>query len=921
MALRPNQTYYYRVKAVSPEQESDYSDTIAVTTTSSSLSLFEPSPASSPSILHSYAEEDRIHLIIEPPTETEVIQEIFMQVSLVSDFSTRVYSIPYVLGTNTSYIEWFNEPKLLVSTPNLAADTLYYVRVAYRNALGASGYSSATVTTLTAIQAPKCLGVSDLTAITAKVLFTAISGATNHYVDVSTSSNFSSLVVAAANTGTADNYTIPVLIENTKYYVRVRAFDGTSYSKYSDTVSFTTLDNVETHPDLIYDLPSPQVRGIFNVFKDTARLEWYLQDTIDYYSVDISKISDFSSGVTTTQVNGNRLVFSNLDEDTLYYVRIRAVERDFFSEYTSTAFRTLATQSLFSPPALLGAAVVKSTSLEISWIQRTYATSYLLEYSTASNFSTVNRLFTGNVGKLNLTDLAPATLYYVRVYAITSTGTSEASTEVSYTTASALPAITLLASSSVSAYSFILNWTVNALYTSYLVTIYKNSSETSTGLNSSAYLGNGYYYLRDVGYVGSLLIDLFLEESSTYSYQIYGVTASGDIRESDVGTVTTSTSSPFIQLNSAGNAITWSGKLNRLVFATDREFKNQIAGLDPVVLTGTELEYNLGYLAERIEGYHIAGYYSLNGIDTDFSNIISTAGIAAPITYKPKASTTTATFRWKTEKTSDIRFKLMVDTGLAINPVSGYTTPVSIGPTSTYTVSNLSPDTVYLYSIQYLKDGAYTKLTAPITFNTLKYATLDDVDENVTIGTLAAPAVTLNKTHVVLDFQDDFDSYMVEVYSNSTRIEPVEVLYSDLPNFEYAIEPSSTLYFTACGIDETAEERTAKVLFQQTAPKLVSATNTALTVAPTISGSTVLNDNEAQVIWSATAGATKYRLEVSLTSTFNLLDKTVGIIFSGPTTAIISGLLGTQLYYVRVLAYNNKHVSPYSNTLTVDTVP
>ena len=923
MTLRPNQTYYYRVKAISPEQESDYSETISVTTSSGSTSLYEPQPPSTPSILNSESLSDRIRIIFEPPNVEEVIEEVYLEVSTLSDFSNLIYRIPYVLDTNTSNFEYFSEPASVLDTPYLDPETLYYVRISYRNALGASGYATTSATTTSELDKPQVLGVSDLTAITATVLFTSIESATNHYVDVSTTSDFSSLVVNAADTSTDDFYQIPVLIENTKYYIRVRAFDGTNYSNYSETVSFTTLDNVETYDDLIYTLEPPQIRGVFNVFTDTARLEWYITNpTIDSYTVEYSTVSDFSSQVVSSSHVGNRAEFSSLLEDTLYYGRIRAVERGFSSEFTEFTFRTLSSNSLFTPPALLGLAVIKSTSLEVSWVQRTYATSYLLEYSTDSGFSSFSRVFTGNIGKLTLTDLSPATEYFMRVYAISGSGSSEASTANSYTTSAELPDITLLSPEGITPFKFTLNWTVNAEYDSYLVTVYKdNSEEIGSNSNNITYLGNGYYFLRDIGNTDSLLIDLFLEADSTYSYQIYGVTVDGDIKESEVGSVTTSSIEPFIQLNISGNILAWTGKLNRLIFSLDKDFKNQIPGLDPVSIDPEDSTFNIGLLAFYKEGFYVAGYFDNNGTRTKLSNIVDTSGVSSAIALIPSFRDTTATFRWKTEKTNDVRLKLLVDTGLGIEPVTGFNVPISIGPTRQYSVTGLSPDTDYFYSIQYLKQDTYTKLTPPVKFRTLKYASINSVTENTGIGTLTAPVISDKATTSLITFSDTFDRYIVEVYPNSTRVEPTAIYETTSNTIEVPVYTGKTTYFRFAGVDETASERTAPIESSTLVSKLTSSDDSPITTAPILNSSTILNDNEAEISWSEVVGATFYKLEISLSNTFNLLVKTVGIELIGDNKALISGLLGTQIYYVRVLAYNNKYISDYSNTVSVDTVP
>jgi phosphodiesterase/alkaline phosphatase D-like protein len=162
----------------------------------------------------------------------------------------------------------------------------------------------------------------NLTANTS-VSWSPSSYATAYTVQVSTSSNFSTISYSGTNlTGTSFNLT--GLSSNTTYYWRVNATNASGTSGWSGTWQFTTQTIVAIAPDAPL-LVSP-ANGTTNVSLP-ARLSWAAASGAATYTVQVSTAADFSSlvinksGLTALNLN-----VGGLKKNTLYYWRVRAVD-------------------------------------------------------------------------------------------------------------------------------------------------------------------------------------------------------------------------------------------------------------------------------------------------------------------------------------------------------------------------------------------------------------------------------------------------------------------------------------------------------------------------------------------------------------------------------------------------------------------
>ena len=89
-----------------------------------------------------------------------------------------------------------------------------------------------------------------------------------------------------------------------------------------------------------------------------------------------------------------------------------------------------------SAPANVGATVLTSRSVEVTWDQSPGATSYIISYTTTASYASGDSVAVsgGSTTRGTLINLEEATTYSITVQSITSEETSAPSTAVSVTT-------------------------------------------------------------------------------------------------------------------------------------------------------------------------------------------------------------------------------------------------------------------------------------------------------------------------------------------------------------------------------------------------------------------------------------------------------------------------------------------------------
>ncbi|HAM97331.1 MAG TPA: hypothetical protein DCQ26_01865 [Marinilabiliales bacterium] len=274
------------------------------------------------------------------------------------------------------------------------------------------------------------------------VNWTPVTGATGYVLDISTASNFSTFVYTYNNASTTQftgnpNSSVAIygmIYPGTTYYYRIRAVKNTLQSANSNVVTILTLPL------------APQANAATNVTPTSFTANWNsVSGTVSNYRLDVSTSSSFASYVSGYQnlsVSGTSKSITGLSSSYTYYYRVRAA-----NSTGSSTNSNIITTAYITAPVANAATSVNSSSFVVNWTPVTGATGYVLDISTASNFSTFvytynnasTTQFTGNpnssVAIYGM--IYPGTTYYYRIRAVKNTSQSANSNVISVTTMAA----------------------------------------------------------------------------------------------------------------------------------------------------------------------------------------------------------------------------------------------------------------------------------------------------------------------------------------------------------------------------------------------------------------------------------------------------------------------------------------------------
>jgi len=281
-------------------------------------------------------------------------------------------------------------------------------------------------------------------ATSINLLWNASSGATSYNLQVSTSAGFGTLVQNITNLFST-TYGLTGLSQGTTYYWRVSANNISGTSAWSTAWNFTTQQSITSAPQLqtpINDAPA---------ISTTPTLAWNPVAGATSYSLQVSQNANFSSfavvlgGITTTSYT----VTAALNNNTKYYWRVNASNGQTVSAWSDTwNFTTVpvapGVPSLLSPA---NSTINLPLSLELAWNQVSGATTYNLQVSNSSAFTTVLYNLTNLTGTTyTVSGLSNNTTYFWRVSASNGAGAGSYSGIWSFATIAAIPPAPILVS-------------------------------------------------------------------------------------------------------------------------------------------------------------------------------------------------------------------------------------------------------------------------------------------------------------------------------------------------------------------------------------------------------------------------------------------------------------------------------------------
>ena len=359
-------------------------------------------------------------------------------------------------------------------------------------------------------------------------------------LDVSTNSDFSAPLYSnltfllPQNIAVTEKETLALTIgglaANTFYYYRLRFSNATGLSAWA-SASLSTAPN----------FPIPDALGTTNLTAIAARLNWGKVLGATTYFVDLATDSAFTS-LILNNVNAGDVSFrdvGSLTALTQYYYRVRASDGTTTSANSNVVtFRTLHDAETYNEqfqnlatPSISNITDIYLTSFSASWNTVNLANSYSVQISTASDFSAIVQTITTKNTSVNFAGLTAATIYYVRVRAISVWQTTAYSATQVVTTLSLNTSLNppqLLTPTTITSRSILFQWVLRSYATRYLFEL-----STSSVFASIA-------YSTIVGNVGSLLLNEGISPATTYYSRIRALNSSQSSDYSNSVTTTTS---------------------------------------------------------------------------------------------------------------------------------------------------------------------------------------------------------------------------------------------------------------------------------------------------------------------------------------------------------------------------------------------
>ncbi|SNS77754.1 RHS repeat-associated core domain-containing protein [Ekhidna lutea] len=392
--LSPGKKYYYRIKAVSPAYETNYSASKESNTTLSTPIIGSPTNKKT----------DRFTANWSSVTGATSYK---LYVSASSDFSNHLSGYGgKTISSGTSH-----------AVTGLSPGKKYYYRVKAVSPVYTTGYSASkqsnTTLSTPVIGSPTNKKTDRFTAN-----WSGVTGATSYKLYVSASSNFSNHVsgYGGKTISSGTSHTVTGLSPGKKYYYRVKAVSPVYTTGYSASKQSNTT------------LSTPVIGGPTNKKTDRFTANWSGVTGATSYKLYVSAISDFSSYVSDydgkTISSGTSHTVTGLSPGKKYYYRVKAVS----SAYTTGYSASKQSNTTLTTPIIGNPTNKKTDRFTANWSGVTGATSYKLYVSASSNFS--NHV-SGYGGKTissgishTVTGLSPGKKYYYRVKAVSSAYTT-----------------------------------------------------------------------------------------------------------------------------------------------------------------------------------------------------------------------------------------------------------------------------------------------------------------------------------------------------------------------------------------------------------------------------------------------------------------------------------------------------------------
>jgi fibronectin type 3 domain-containing protein len=328
--------------------------------------------------------------------------------------------------------------------------------------------------------------------------------------------SFNPLATVDANVG---SYHDSGLSMATTYTYRVRAFNGSGVSDYSNTAAGTTPAPPAAPTSLAAGVASASQINLSWTDNSSNEEEFQIERSLDGISFGL---------IATVGANQTSYADSGLTTGTTYSYRIRASNSVGDSDPTNVASAT--TAAVPAPPSNLSGIAVSDSQIYLTWTDNASNESGFRVYRSTNGTSfTLIKTLGANVTSYSYTGRPASTRYFFRVRAYNATGESLSSNTVSVTTLPPQPAPNApgdLTATTVSSSVLALTWTDNS------------SAEDGFKIYRSTD-GATFTLIKTVGWNVTSYADTGRVAATTYLYRVRAYSRAGESPDSNTASATT----------------------------------------------------------------------------------------------------------------------------------------------------------------------------------------------------------------------------------------------------------------------------------------------------------------------------------------------------------------------------------------------